>query len=530
MSYLPALAAMLLNLGGLVGSADARAGGLQDVELCLDHFDLGCAHREAADLDGVLGNEADQLRAELWLAFHEGRYGEIAALIERLEAIGVRVDALEPGVPYRPTADAANGMVEAAGERVAVRYAPGVDEILAKEGVEVLESSRTEIDALFGGGPDHTIVLDIFPTASRFIAASGLPPESVRTTGVVALSKWTRLLLTSPRALSRGYAWKDTVAHEYIHLVVAYRSRNNAPVWLQEGLAKHLEGAWRGEQGTPLGVHAESLLADAVQSGEFVPFEKFARSMAYLDSGEEAALAFAQVATMVRFMLETSGPQGLATLMDRLAEGEGAEQVVAELAGHADFPSFKTAWEAWLRTLPLVEARLAALPVVLDGAGNEFDGDPVLAGRADLARYTRLGDLLREKNRPQAALIEYDKADDPTAPASPLLLVRKALCHDALNHPAEARSFVDEGVALYPEFTPLQVTRGRLLDKAGEGASALVAWRAAHDLNPYDPEVQEALFRGYTAAGKSADALRHRGYLRILQTGGATEPKPPPAR
>ncbi len=514
----------LLPLGLLwrLSTPVALAGPLEDVELCLDRFDLACARAEQADLSGMLGTAVDRERAELWMAFHEGRYEAIPDLVAGLEARGVQVAELEPGVPYLPTANAAFGMVEATAPGVRVRHDPGVDRILVDDALEVLGASRTAVDRLFGGGPQHDIVLDIFPTASRFIAASGLPPESVRATGVIALSKWTRLLLTSPQALSRGYAWKDTVAHEYIHLVVAFRSRNNAPVWLQEGLAKHLEGAWRGEEGTPLGVHAESLLADAVQTGEFVPFEKFARSMAYLDSGDEAALAFAQVATMVRYMLETSGTAGLAVLMDRLAEGESADLIVAELAGHPDFASFRAGWEQWLRTLPLVEAQLAALPVVLDGAGSEFDADPVLAGRADLARFTRLGDLLREKGRPKAALIEYEKAVDPAAPASPLLLVRKALCHEALGDRQAARELVDEGVALYPEFTPLQVARGRRLDAAGDTAGALAAWRAAHDLNPSDPEVQRALVRGYDATGRAADARRHLGYLRVLESGGGT--------
>ena len=101
-----------------------------------------------------------------------------------------------------------------------------------------------EADSLFGGGPEHTIVLDIFPTGTRFIGASSLPRDAVQATGVIALSKWTRLLLTSPRALARGYPWKDTVAHEYIHLVVSFRSADRAPVWLQEGLAKYFEGYW----------------------------------------------------------------------------------------------------------------------------------------------------------------------------------------------------------------------------------------------------------------------------------------------
>ena len=47
----------------------------------------------------------------------------------------------------------------------------------------------------------------------------------------------------------------------------------------------------------------QSLLAQALVDA-FVPFEKFRLSMAYLDGGEEAALAYAQVSTMVDFMVQ----------------------------------------------------------------------------------------------------------------------------------------------------------------------------------------------------------------------------------
>jgi hypothetical protein len=121
--------------------------------------------------------------------------------------------------------------------------------ILVDEAFEVMAKAIDTYDDLLGGRPDFPVRLDIYPDGTRFIAASGLPAEAVRTTGVIALSKWNRLLVTSPRALPRGYAWKDTVAHEYIHLVVAYRTNDRTPVWLQEGLAKYFEGAWRGEDG-----------------------------------------------------------------------------------------------------------------------------------------------------------------------------------------------------------------------------------------------------------------------------------------
>jgi tetratricopeptide (TPR) repeat protein len=252
-----------------------------------------------------------------------------------------------------------------------------------------------------------------------------------------------------------------------------------------------------------------------------VPFEKFARSMAYLDSGEEAALAFAQVSTMVRFLVETKGEGVLPGVLDEVRSGVDAQQAVARAAGFGNFEEFRAGWVRWLGGLPLIQKQLAALPVVVDGGGDEFASDPLLAGRPDLARYTRLGDLLREAGRPRAAIVEYEKAADPAGPPSPLLLARKATCYEALGDRARALALVDEGVALYPEFTLLQVTRGRLLDAAGRTEEAVVAWSAAHDLNPYDPAVQAALVRGYEAIGDAAAAARHAGYARILATGGA---------
>ena len=114
-----------------------------------------------------------------------------------------------------------------------------------QDALNTMETARTTFDRMLGGGPEHEVILDIFPTARRFMQASGIPEEAVRTTGVIALSKWNRLLITSPRATAGGYAWMDTSAHEYIHLVVSWRTKDKAPVWLQEGLARYLEKHWR---------------------------------------------------------------------------------------------------------------------------------------------------------------------------------------------------------------------------------------------------------------------------------------------
>jgi len=506
----------LLALASPVAAARSAADGMA----CLRATDLSCAQSVRDELLQRSPDAPDTLLLQARTLFHEGSYDEALEIVEQLQAAGAEVDAY---TPYAATAAAAQGLLEAEGTGLRVRHDRGVDRVLAEEAVETLQASRDTYDRLFGGGPDHTVVLDIYPTASRFTAASGLPPEAVRTTGVIALSKWNRLLLTSPRALARGYNWKDTVAHEYIHLVVSWRSGDRTPVWLQEGLAKHLEGEWRGGRAAYLSVHQQSLLATAIRDDAFVPFEKFQRSMAYLDSGEEAALAFAQVATMVHFLTTQAGDAVLPRLLDRIRDGQPSEEAVAELAGFEDFEAFRAGWKVFIAKLPLVQEQLAAMPVVLDGEGDEFASDPLLAARADLVRFARLGDLLREAGRHDAALVEYKKARDPAAPPSPMLMSREAVCLRELGRDDEAMAVVDEGIGLYPEYPLLLVTAGELREALGQPAEAVEAFKVAHDLNPFNPSVQDALARNYATLGLDEQAARHLRYARILATGGAID-------
>ncbi|MEC9389168.1 MAG: hypothetical protein VX944_03770 [Myxococcota bacterium] len=489
---------------------------------CLEVGDLQCAIevRDRISASGERSEAAQVLR--LRTLFREGRYAEAVAVLDEMEAAGLESAQRETN-PYRGSHAASRGKVESTRDGVRVRYANGIEAVLREEALEVMERSRAVYDPLFGGGPDHTVLLDIFPTAYRFTQASGLPPEAVRTTGVVALSKWSRLLISSPRSKARGYGWKDTVAHEYIHLVVSWRSADRTPVWLQEGLAKLLESRWRTGQDSVLTVHQQTLLRGALENNAFVPFEKFKHSMAYLDSGDEAALAFAQVATLVQHVLERAGDGVLAVAMDRIRDGEAAEPVMASLAGYPDFDALMAGWADWLATQALDSAAVASLPVVLDADADDFKTDPLLATDASKMRAARLGDLLLERDRPLAALIEFRKAGEGDGPASPLLLAREAQCLAELDRVDEALAVSSNGVQLYPEFTPLLKTRGALYDRIGQPAKAAEAWSAAHELNPFDAAVQQALIANYAALGNTSKADRHRAILRILQTGGAAE-------
>lgn len=496
----------------------AYADTIEDAHRCLDQANLPCAIEIQQRLISEQSTNTNVLQLSARTYFHQGDFKSVVAILDQLAEQGIEIPD-DGGFPARASLEAFTGMVSTTGKGVVIRHDPGIDRVLVQDAVHTMESAREVFDALLGGGPEHEVVLDIFPTARRFMQASGIPEEAVRTTGVIALSKWNRLLVTSPRATAGGYGWMDTAAHEYIHLVVSWRTKDQAPVWLQEGLARYLEKHWRSEHGFYLSQKQQSLLAGALMEDAFVPFEKFQRSMAYLDSGEEAALAYAQVSTMVDFMVSKAGNASLIELMDRIAGGESAEMSVSSLAGYRSFEKFKVGWKEFLATLPLVQQELTKSAVALDGDGGDFADDPVLQNRTDLAKYVRVGDLLMTAKRYDAALVEYQKANVPEEPMSPTALSRIAECHVQLGNVDAASKQLVAALEVYPENARVLFTAANLAPKVGLG-EAHPYWLRAHEVNPFNKITQQALVSHFTKTNQVDKMTHHQNILAILEVGG----------
>ncbi len=514
-------AAAILAAAACLLAPAARAGTPADGTACLDRVDIACAQNA---LTGM-ADSAQATRFKAALAFHLGDFPEALRLLQSVGGTFGAEEAYQNDLAvYTATVKSTRGFTTERRGDVEIRYLPGTDVVLIDDAFDVLQKAHDRIGKRLGGAPPGGVRMEIYPTADTFIGASSLPAESVRKTGVVALSKWTRLLVTSPRALGRGYAWKDTIAHEYIHYVVAYQTGDRAPVWLQEGIARSHEVLWRTDTFEPMGVYAQSLLAEALTTGEFVTLEEMHPSMAYLPSAAKAALAFAEVCSMVVHLETTAGAGATRRVLAEVKNGADALAAVSKVAGAADGEAFTAGWKASLGEMRLVKRKLDALPTVLGPPDDDFGIDPVLARRADLAGHARLGDLLHDQSLNAAALIEYRLAVDPDEPPSPLLSARIARALMGLDRVDEAIRTLRESVADYPEFATTRKDLGGLLLKQGATADALDQYRASADINPFDPDVQSALAQLYTATGKTTLAERHRRYRQILLLGG-----PPPA-
>lgn len=421
---------------------------------------------------------------------------------------------------------AAEGLVVTRVGQVEVLHHPGIERILVDESVQAITLAQERIAPLLGGQVPGVVRVEIYPDRGDFIAATGLPQSSVNTTGVVAISKWNRLLLISPRALGDGYGWRDTLVHEWVHLVVSYHSKDQAPIWLQEGLAKSTEMLWRQDH-FELEVSKQSLLAGALKSDGWVTFEQMHPSMAFLPSPELAGLAYAQVASMMAFLQEQTDPKVLARVIERVGEGEDAKAAVAAEANGGDFERFEREWKAWLATLDLIGEKVA-----IEAVGEHIEGgpdaigaedgaedvgfDPVLSRRKELANRARLGELMAEQGQHEAALKYFYEAMPPDEPSSPAVVQAAAESLIALGRSERALELLAENLTFYPEEAGTQKLAAELWSAKGESDKALRAYVASSEVNPFDVDVQGALVKLYADAGQKERSEHHAEILGVL--------------
>lgn len=142
--------------------------------------------------------------------------------------------------------------LKAESEHFIFLYPPGKDAVLAPWALEALEAQRAALLEDLGYAPPGKVRIELVNDASELARASTLSKKEIDATGTIAICKFNKLIVTSPKAVLKGYDWLDTLAHEYTHLVVTQKGHNSVPIWLQEALAKYLESRWRGRAGQAL--------------------------------------------------------------------------------------------------------------------------------------------------------------------------------------------------------------------------------------------------------------------------------------
>jgi hypothetical protein len=247
--------------------------------------------------------------------------------------------------------------------------------------------------------------IDLVRDQFTLAAMTGLPEEAARTTGTVAVAKWGRVTMISPRATGHGYPWLDTLAHEMTHLALTRGTLDRAPLWLQEGVAKREETRWREAQPLDDVPPIDAVAATGMDKGLGRSLDELGPSIAMLPTAEQASVAFAEVQSFIRFWAREEGDDALPKLVARLRttrRSDEVSQAIKDVSG-TDLAGWDKRWRAHLTTVP------RDLPPELAPGGD-------MPHRQEVVRRVRLGTLLHERGHDAAAAIELGRAE-PLVPA-----------------------------------------------------------------------------------------------------------------
>ncbi len=508
----------------LKGEAKAR---IQNLDQYLEDWDLESARAELAALEKLAPADVEPLAYyQGRIAFEEGRYADAERLLEKAGLSD------KPGSWVRLAKD--TGQIVGNAERAESAhfiflYPKGKDAVLVPWALDALEAVRAALEKDLGYAPPGKIRVEIVSSGAELAKVSTLSKEAIRTTGTIAICKFNKLMVTSPKAVVTGYDWLDTVAHEYVHLVVSRKSRNTVPIWMHEGLAKYLESRWRGPAGGAMTPPTLALLGSRVKSNKLVPFEKMHPSMALLPTAEDAATAFAEVFFAIKLVDQEGGPQALSRLLDAMAKGV-SDRAAIELVMKRKWPEFEKAWMTSLRRQPypkelLPQSSNEKNQLVESGGtrkapkkkGREVSfGDFEEVKENDARRSAHLGELFRERKRMGAASEAYGRAYKVVGDKYESVSNKYALALLELRRFDDAAVVLEGSLKTHPGSASTNVHLGRIHLRAKRFEAAKRAYLDALAVNPFDPEVHVALYAAGEALNDATLKARAKEAIKLL--------------
>lgn len=377
-------------------------------------------------------------------------------------------------------------------------FLPADQTFLSDYALPVLEQSSATMEKILGHRPKERIRVEIYPTQESFSAASTLSMETLERSGAIGICKFHRLMILSPRALPLGYRWLDALSHEYVHLIVNEMSGSKVDLWFHEGTARYFENAYRMDVPSFLTPEQKMKLKEALEKNELISFARMSPSMVYLKNQEEVSLAFSEVSYAVSQLIKKAGPTTFARFLkaaQRLPFKEAFNSVF-----NMSLEQFEWDWREALKTETWEKTKGALTDEIRFSRVEEN----ALIG-ADVQGRVQLGDQMRRRNKPAAALIEYERAlkDEPD---NAVVLLKAAKTCLILEDPHTAVSYLKRATDKNPNYGTPYYELARLSGDR-EAVSLLMDYMA---INPFDPRAHEALSEVWRRRGELPRSLRER--------------------
>ncbi len=187
-----------------------------------------------------------------------------------------------------------------------MRYDGGnADPYLVDQISDFLEETYQRLSLQFDAFPTTAFVIVLYPQ-EKFQAITDAPAWS----GGINDGK-IKLPIKGVKSLSEEM--KDTLIHELTHSFVNFKSSGNCPVWLQEGLAQHMEGKQTSDE-------ANHLLSALASAGQLPRIEQLNGSFMGA-STDVAQVLYVQSLSFTSFLLQRQPFYHVNGLLEELGKG-----------------------------------------------------------------------------------------------------------------------------------------------------------------------------------------------------------------
>ncbi len=438
------------------------------------------------------------------LLFYEGEYGEA---LREIETAVRKLDSEEVINLYnliKNTYEETKDFKKRETSHFVIYYAPGKDEILLDMAEETLEKAWKAVGDDLGYFPPGKIRVEIYPFYEDFMRVSTLTRKDIETSGTIALCNYNKIMITSPKATLYGYRWRDTLNHEMVHYFLTRMTHNYAPLWLQEGVAKAEEQRWRRKGPRELSPLAQSALLRAIKKNDFVTFREMIPSFAKLGSAERVTLAFAEVLSMVRMIVNKGGYPLLRKLIMASVKYHGNSDKMVKEIGFRGLKDFLQQWKAYIKSQPLVFL-------------NYQPSERVELRRKNIdEKYFRLGEMLEDRLHFVSAAYEFKKAIDAGKKYDPLLYYKYSFTLFHAGKVDEAEKILKFALKYSPDYESMHTLLGMICLKKKKIDCAEREFKEGLDLNPFDPLIHRGLIKLYSLKGDQAGLEREKKIMKIL--------------
>lgn len=488
-SLLAALGLVLFGLAGSVGAAvDLGLGNpVQRVADAITEIDT---ERASELLEHTHAESAALTLERARLAVYLGECDRAAAILEDPVLNELREGAMLAELAKSCARATAAGFVMEDKQRgIWLRLQDDADRVLAPFIFEVAAEARDTVAREIGIDLPRPLRIDLVRDLFSLSAVSGLPLKAAETTGTLAVARWGRVIMLSPRAPVDGYPWQDTLAHEITHLLVTRATRDSAPLWMQEGLAKRFEVRWRPPRPFDRPEWADTSARNAALDGRSVGIDKLGPSIAMLPTPEAAGIAFAEVTSFMHFFIARNGEPALRLLFaDLRGNGSaGADAALLSATGYG-LSEWNARWQRFLRE-----------PSTPSGDEPRHASSPRAQG--DAGRRVRLADLLASRAHSQQSVTELEPLLN-SLPRQPLVRARAAAGLYAAGDDVGAEHALGTVAEIDGLYGPWFALAGRGFKRRGQLADAETAFTLGLSADPLSVEVACEGFRDDRVAGQ----------------------------